>query len=71
MADEMSSGTGPEETQKNDSPSLPLPHELLEWARKRLDEEEAAAALREIRETGSFELSDFIHELEQEVMRRE
>ena len=45
----------------------PIPPEILEWARKILNEEEIAAGLREIRETGGLELVGFIHELEQIV----
>ncbi len=47
--------------------SEPIPPEILEWARKNLNEEETAAGLREIRETGGLELADFIQELEQSV----
>ena len=44
-----------------------IPTEILDWATQQLDEEEAAAGIREIRETGGLELNDFLHELEQEV----
>jgi hypothetical protein len=38
--------------------------EVLEWANGLFTDEEAIAGLREIRETGGFELRDFIHELD-------
>lgn len=51
--------------QSQDVPPVRLTPELLEWARKQLNEEEILAGLREIRQTGGFELQDFIRELEQ------
>lgn len=48
--------------------SLPkLTPELLAWARRQFTDEEFAAGLRDIRETGGVELSEFIHDLEQET----
>jgi hypothetical protein len=41
------------------------PPELLDWGRRQFSEEEIAAGLREVRQTGGLELRDFIHELEQ------
>jgi hypothetical protein len=41
-----------------------LPAELLEWARQQFSDEEIAAGLREVQETGGLELQDFIEELE-------
>jgi hypothetical protein len=51
-------------------PLTPTP-ELLEWARGLFSDEEIVAGLREIRETGGLQLTDFIHELEQEATSRE
>lgn len=48
-----------------------LPPEILNWARQNFNEEEILAGIREIEETGGLELKDIIHELEQEVNRRE
>src|SRR5262249_17728844 len=45
--------------------------EILEWAKGQFSEEEIVAGLREIRTTGGLELSDFIHELEQDGAPRE
>ena len=42
-----------------------LPPELLDWARRQIDEEAIVAGLREIRATGGLELRDFLAELEQ------
>ena len=51
--------------QEPQAPGESLPAEVLEWARKRFTEEEIAAGLREIRETGGLKLDDFLHELEE------
>jgi hypothetical protein len=45
-------------------PPLRLTPELLEWARQQINEETIRAGLDEIRETGGFELKDFLAELE-------
>ncbi len=45
--------------------------EILEWARKNFDEAEFLAGIRQIRETGGWQLKDFIHELEEVVRPRE
>jgi hypothetical protein len=37
--------------------------ELLAWARQKFSEDEIAAGIREIRETGGLALADFYHEL--------
>jgi hypothetical protein len=37
--------------------------ELLAWARQQFSEDEIAAGIREIRETGGLALADFYHEL--------
>jgi hypothetical protein len=52
-------GKGPE------FPAAPIPPEIKEWARQHFNEEETAAGLREIQETGGLELADFIEELKQ------
>jgi hypothetical protein len=52
-------------------PSGKLPPELMEWARRQFSEDEFAAGLKEIRETGGLELQDFIRELEQEATPRD
>ena len=41
----------------------PVPREVFEQSRREINEEEIAADIREIRETGGFALSDFYHEL--------
>jgi hypothetical protein len=38
--------------------------EILEWAKRQLNEQETVSGLREIRETGGLELVDFLHDLE-------
>jgi hypothetical protein len=43
---------------------IPTPPDVIEWALSQINEEEIAAELREIQETGGYELSDFIHDLE-------
>jgi hypothetical protein len=43
---------------------IPTPPDVIEWALSQINEEEIAAALREIQETGGYELSDFIRDLE-------
>jgi hypothetical protein len=63
MANELSSN--PEDWSREK-----LPPALLEWARRTIDEEEIAARIREIEETGGYHLEDFIHEIEEEVNRR-
>lgn len=45
--------------------SEPITPELREWLLQQFNEEELAASLREVRETGGLELHEFIHELEQ------
>jgi hypothetical protein len=47
------------------------PPELVEWARQTCHEEEFAAALRELEQTGGLELKDFLHELEQGATARD
>jgi len=42
----------------------PVPREVFEQALREIDEEEIAAEIREIRETGGFALRDFYHELD-------
>lgn len=37
---------------------------VLEWAKSLFAEDEAVAGLRETRQTGGYELRDFIHELD-------
>jgi hypothetical protein len=44
-------------------PRSELTPELLEWARKQINEEEIVAALREMQETGGLELSEFLDDL--------
>jgi hypothetical protein len=39
--------------------------ELVNWAKGQFTEQEVAAGLREIRETGGLEFKDFVHELEE------
>ena len=62
----------------NEQPSDPegwtrekIPPALMEWARRTIDEEDIAAQIREIRETGGYQLEDFIHEIEERVKPRE
>ena len=50
---------------------MKLSPELMEWARSQINEEEIAAALREVEETGGLELKDFICELEEEAKPRD
>jgi len=64
MSDESS--TNPE-----DWPREKIPPALLEWARRTINEEEIAAQIREIRETGGYRLEDIIHEIEERVMMAE
>ena|SRR5437870_442830 len=45
----------------------PLPPQLKEWALAQHTREEVVAALKEAREQGTFELKDFIEELEKVV----
>jgi hypothetical protein len=40
-----------------------IPPELLAWAGQQFSDDELAAGIREIRETGGLELRDFEHEL--------
>lgn len=49
----------------------PITPEIMEWARQNFDEEEFIAGLRQIRETGGWQLKDFIQELEKEAQPRE
>lgn len=51
------------------NPFEPFPREaispeLVEWARQTFDEEEFLAQVREIDATGSFQLEDFLPEVE-------
>jgi hypothetical protein len=46
------------------SRSTTLTPEVITWARAQFRDEEIAAELREIRQTGGLELRDFIHELD-------
>ena len=48
----------------NGSPYEKVPPEVRAWALEQFSEEEIVAGLREVRETGGLELSDFIDELE-------
>jgi hypothetical protein len=64
MSDESS--TNPE-----DWPREKIPPALLEWIKRNTNEEEILAGIREIRETGGFQLEDFIHEIEEKVKSRE
>ena len=64
MANELSSN--PE-----DWPREKIPPALLEWARRTIDEEEIAARIREIEETGGYRLEDIIKEIEAQVTSRE
>jgi hypothetical protein len=41
-----------------------LPAEILEWARQQVREEDVIAGIKDIHETGGFELKDFLAELE-------
>jgi hypothetical protein len=43
---------------------VPVPPEVLEEALRQYSGEEIVAAARELRQSGGFELSDFLHELE-------
>ena len=57
-----------------DSEGMPrekIPPALMEWARRTINEEEIAASIREIHETGGLQLEDFIHEIERKVKSRE
>lgn len=47
--------------------SSPLPGELRDWARAQHTDEEVIAALKEARQQGTFELKDFIEDLEKVV----
>ena len=49
------------------APADKLTPDLLEWARAQLNEEEIAADVREIRETGGMQLDDFIAQVEEEA----
>jgi hypothetical protein len=53
----------PDEPRKPPFPVEPIPPDLLEWARQTVNEEDILADLREIEETGGFELKDFIDEI--------
>jgi hypothetical protein len=53
------------QTTNGDKLARGITPEMLQWARAQpINEEEIAAGLREIEETGGVELRDFIHELE-------
>jgi len=58
-------------TDPEDMPREKIPPALLEWARRTINEEEIAAQIREVHETGGLQLEDFIHEIEQKVKSRE
>ena len=45
-----------------------IPPEILVWANQHFNEEEALAGLRQIQETGGFELKDFIQDLERAAL---
>ena len=45
----------------------PIPEEVLELARKEITDEEVIARLKDIKEKGGFELSEFIQDLEKVV----
>jgi hypothetical protein len=46
---------------------IPVPPEVMEWARRNFSEEDFLADLRDVEENGGLELSDFIGELERMV----
>jgi hypothetical protein len=48
-----------------------LSPELMKWVHQHFSEEEFAAGLRELRETGGLEFQDFFRELEQESAPRD
>ncbi len=48
-----------------------VPPDVLQWAKQTCNEEEFAAALREIETNGGVELKDFIHELEEGAVARD
>jgi hypothetical protein len=52
-------------------PSGKFSPEFLEWERQHFDMEQFLAGVREIEETGGFELKDFIEELEREAGLRD
>jgi hypothetical protein len=52
-------------TETNGFPYEKVPPAVRAWALEQFSEEEIVGGLREVRETGGLELSDFIHELEQ------
>ena len=52
-------------------PRETIPPALMAWARRTIDEEDIAAQIREIRETGGIRLTDIIQEIEQRVTSRE
>lgn len=60
---QLDNSARPKET--NGFPYEKVPPEVRAWALEQFSEEEIVAGLREVRETGGLELSDFIHELEQ------
>jgi len=43
---------------------IPVPPEVLEWAKNNFNEDEILAEMREIQETGGLKFSDFEKELE-------
>jgi len=51
----------------NRSVSSKVHLEMLEWARRQLNEEETVAGIREIRQTGGVVLEDFLQDLEREA----
>jgi hypothetical protein len=48
---------------------VPVPPDLLAWARQTFDEREFLEAVREIQETGGLRLEDFIAEIEARAVR--
>ena len=64
MSNELSSN--PE-----DWPREKIPPALKDWIVRNINVEEDLAAIREIEETGGYQLEDFIHEIEEKVNSRE
>ena len=52
-------------------PREPIPPALMAWARRTINLEEIEAEIREVQETGGYQLEDFIHEIEERVNSRE
>ena len=52
-------------------PRETIPPALMAWARRTINLEEIEAGIREIEETGGYQLEDFIHEIEEKVKSRD